>query len=68
MTQFRFVLLATTALTAMPFASSASHEQSAPIVIAQAQGEVGPDGKPKQPSREQPKAPGQQPPAARPTP
>ncbi|MGY8679008.1 OmpA family protein [Bradyrhizobium sp. UFLA05-153] len=68
MTQFRFVLLATTALTAMPFASSASHAQSAPIVIAQAQGETGPDGKPKQPSREQPKAPPQQPPAARPAP
>ncbi|MCP3474669.1 OmpA family protein [Bradyrhizobium sp. CCGUVB1N3] len=68
MTQFRFVLLATTALTAMPFASSASHAQNAPIVIAQAQGEVGPDGKPKQPSREQPKAPPQQPPAARPAP
>ncbi|MGY8669074.1 OmpA family protein [Bradyrhizobium sp. UFLA05-109] len=71
MTQFRFVLLATTALTALPFASSTSHAQSAPIVIAQAQpqGEVGPDGKPKQPSREQPKAPpAQQPPAARPAP
>jgi len=45
MTKLRLVLLATTAVTAMPFASSASHAQTAPIVVAQ-QGEVGPDGKP----------------------
>src|SRR6266571_791370 len=63
MTNFRFVLLATTALTAMQFASSASHAQSAPLVVAQAQPETGPDGKPKQPPKEAPKAP---PPAARP--
>ena len=38
MTNLRFVLLATTALTAMQFAGSASHAQSAaPIVVAQAQ-------------------------------
>ncbi|MDE5466244.1 hypothetical protein GWG67_37520 [Bradyrhizobium sp. CSS354] len=38
MTNLRFVLLATTALTAMQFASSASHAQSAPpLVVAQAQ-------------------------------
>ncbi|QFI73775.1 OmpA family protein [Bradyrhizobium betae] len=64
MTHLRFVLLATTALTAMPFASSASYAQStaAPIVIAQAgpAGEVGPDGKPKQP----PKGPAAPPPPA----
>ncbi|WP_082078612.1 OmpA family protein [Bradyrhizobium sp. LTSP849] len=63
MTNLRFVLLATTALTAMQFASSASHAQSAPLVVAQAQPETGPDGKPKQPPKEAPKAP---PPAARP--
>ncbi|MBC9983462.1 OmpA family protein [Bradyrhizobium sp. INPA_01384B] len=64
MTNLRFVLLATTALTAMQFASSASHAQSAPpLVVAQAQPELGPDGKPKQPPKEAPKGP---PPAARP--
>ncbi|MGY8639002.1 OmpA family protein, partial [Bradyrhizobium sp. 14AA] len=64
MINLRFVLLATTALTAMQFASSASHAQSAPLVIAQAQPqETGPDGKPKQPPKEAPKGP---PPAARP--
>ncbi|QQN64528.1 OmpA family protein [Bradyrhizobium diazoefficiens] len=63
MTNLRFVLLATTALTAMQFASSASHAQSAPLVVAQAQPETGPDGKPKQPPKEAPKGP---PPAARP--
>ncbi|QDP22923.1 OmpA family protein [Bradyrhizobium cosmicum] len=67
MTHLRFVLLATTALTAMQFVSSASHAQgtAAPIVIAQGgpAGEVGPDGKPKQPPKG-PAAP--PPPAARP--
>ncbi|WP_446471706.1 OmpA family protein [Bradyrhizobium campsiandrae] len=48
----------------MQFASSASHAQSAPpLVVAQAQPELGPDGKPKQPPKEAPKGP---PPAARP--
>ena len=37
MTKLRLVLLATTALTVMQFASSASHAQSAPIVVAQQQ-------------------------------
>ena len=50
MTKLRLVLLATTAVAAMPFASSASHAQTAPIVVAQ-QGEVGPDGKPKPPPK-----------------
>ncbi|RXG93846.1 OmpA family protein, partial [Bradyrhizobium zhanjiangense] len=65
MTNLRFVLLATTALTAMQFASSASHAQSAPpLVVAQAQPqETGPDGKPKQP----PKGPPAAAPPARPT-
>ncbi|RXH05351.1 OmpA family protein, partial [Bradyrhizobium guangzhouense] len=64
MTNLRFVLLATTALTAMQFAGSAAHAQSAPLVVAQAQKEeTGPDGKPKQPPKEAPKGP---PPAARP--
>src|SRR5271156_2833507 len=57
MTKLRLVLLATTALTAMQFASTASHAQSAPIVVAQAKEELGPDGKPKQPPK------GAQPPA-----
>ncbi|MBR0905971.1 OmpA family protein [Bradyrhizobium liaoningense] len=58
MTNLRFVLLATTALTAMQFASSASHAQSAPpLVVAQAQPqETGPDGKPKQPPKGPPAA------------
>ncbi|MFT4121334.1 MAG: OmpA family protein, partial [Bradyrhizobium sp.] len=65
MTNLRFVLLATTALTAMQLASSASHAQVAtPFVVAQAQPEAGPDGKPKQPPKELPKAP--PPPAAHP--
>ncbi|HWZ40196.1 MAG TPA: OmpA family protein [Bradyrhizobium sp.] len=57
MTKLRLVLLATTALTAMQFASTAAHAQSAPIVVAQAKEELGPDGKPKQPPK------GAQPPA-----
>ncbi|UPJ88377.1 OmpA family protein [Bradyrhizobium sp. 183] len=58
MTNLRFVLLATTALTAMQFASSASHAQGAPpLVVAQAQPqEIGPDGKPKQPPKGPPAA------------
>ncbi|MCK1289053.1 OmpA family protein, partial [Bradyrhizobium sp. 44] len=58
MTNLRFVLLATTALTAMQFASSASHAQGAPpLVVAQAQPqETGPDGKPKQPPKGPPAA------------
>src|SRR5579871_4166385 len=62
MTKLRLLLLATTALTAMQFAGSASHAESAPLVMAQAQKEeLGPDGKPKQPPKEAPKPP--QPPA-----
>ncbi|WBL79144.1 OmpA family protein [Bradyrhizobium xenonodulans] len=63
MTNLRFVLLATTALTAMQFASSASHAQSAPpLVVAQAQPQPEND-KSKQPPKEAPKG---APPAARP--
>ncbi len=51
MTHLRLVLLATTALTAMQFASSASHAQTASIVVAQAREELGPDGKPKAPAK-----------------
>jgi outer membrane protein OmpA-like peptidoglycan-associated protein len=47
MTNLRLVLLASTALTVMQFASTASHAQTAPIVVAQAKEELGPDGKPK---------------------
>ncbi|MDP3693024.1 hypothetical protein, partial [Bradyrhizobium sp.] len=47
MTHLRLVLLATTALTAMQFAAPSSHAQTAPIVVAQAKDELGPDGKPK---------------------
>jgi outer membrane protein OmpA-like peptidoglycan-associated protein len=58
MTKLRLVLLATTALTAMQFASAASHAQSAPMVVAQAKEEVGPDGKPKEPKGGHPPAKG----------
>src|ERR1700733_2553503 len=54
MTKLRLVLLATTALTAMQFVSPLSHAQTAALVVAQAQNEVGPDGKPK--PKEPPKA------------
>src|SRR5712671_3840564 len=61
MTGLRLALLATTALTAMQFASTASHAQSAPLVVAQAKEELGPDGKPKAPPKGAP--PAAQPPA-----
>src|SRR5437762_12915266 len=48
MTKLRFVLLATTALTAMQLIASASHAQNPPLIVAQRE-ELGPDGKPKQP-------------------
>src|SRR5580692_6192712 len=54
MTKLRLVLLATTALTAIQFVSPSSHAQTAALVVAQAQNEVGPDGKPK--PKEPPKA------------
>src|ERR1700686_1644184 len=54
MTRPRLVLLATTALTAMQFASAPSHAQTAPLVVAQAKEELGPDGKPKQPPKAAP--------------
>src|SRR5437868_6455934 len=68
MTKLRLVLLATTALTAMQFASSASHAQTAPQVMAQAKEELGPDGRPKQPPKGPPPAaaPKAAPPAAPP--
>ncbi len=40
MTKLRLLLLATTALTAMQFASPSSHAQTAPLVVAQAQDEA----------------------------
>jgi len=53
MKNLRLLLLATTALTALQFASVSSHAQSAPLVVAQAapKEELGPDGKPKQPPK-----------------
>src|ERR1700678_3359442 len=63
MTKLRLLLLATTALTAMHFASTPSHAQTTPQVMAQAKEELGPDGKPKQPPKQPPKA---GPPPARP--
>ncbi|HTO63345.1 MAG TPA: OmpA family protein [Bradyrhizobium sp.] len=72
MTRIRFVLLATTALTATSIASTASFAQAASVVVAQAgqpPGEVGPDGKPRQPPKGgQPQPPGRPPapPAAQP--
>ena len=73
MTNLRLVLLATTALTAMQFAGPPSHAQTAPLVVAQgAGGEVGPDGKPKQPQKGAPPArpapPAAAPPPPRPAP
>src|SRR6202521_1987956 len=61
MARLRLVLLATTALTAMQFASTLSHAQTAPLVLAQAKEELGPDGKPKAPPKGAP--PAAQPPA-----
>src|ERR1700676_1357554 len=68
MTRLRLVLLATTALTAMQFASTLSHAQTAPLVVAQAKEELGPDGKPKAPPKEAPKAVPPAAPPARPAP
>ena len=60
MTKLRLVLLATTALTALQFASSAAHAQSAPIVVAQQQ----PGGEAKEHEKEKGAPPkGAQPPA-----
>src|SRR5438034_1327367 len=61
MTRLHLVLLATTALTATQTASTASHAQTAPLVVAQAKEELGPDGKPKAPPKGAP--PAAQPPA-----
>src|SRR5579864_2591904 len=53
MTKRQLTLLATTAaLTAMQLAATPSHAQSAPIVVAQAKEELGPDRKPKQQPKE----------------
>ncbi|QWG18610.1 OmpA family protein [Bradyrhizobium sediminis] len=70
MTNLRLVLLATTALTAMQFAAAASHAQTAPMVVAQAKEELGPDGKPKAPPKAAPPAvaPRQAPPPPPPPP
>src|SRR6266851_4628669 len=65
MTKLRLVLLATTALTALQFATAPSHAQTAPLVVAQAKEEVGPDGKPKAPPKGAPPAAA---PPARPAP
>src|SRR6185437_7338399 len=72
MTKLRLVLLATTAISAMPGAGSALHAETARLVVAQ-QGEPGQDGKhraaPKAaPARPAPPAaaPPRQPPAAAP--
>src|SRR3954468_20044950 len=60
MTNLRLVLLATTALTVTQLATQTSHAQTAPLVVAQAKEELGPDGKPKAPPK------GAPPPAAKP--
>jgi len=67
MTKLRLLLLATTALTAMQLIGSPSHAQTAPLVMAQAREELGPDGKPKQPPKGAPPA-RPAPPAAAPPP
>ena len=70
MKNLRILLLATSALTATQFATSASHAQTAPLVVAQAKEEVGPDGRPKAPPKgapppaAAPKAPAPPPPPA----
>ena len=51
MTNLRIVLLATTALTVAQLATSVSHAQTAPLVVAQAKEDLGPDGKPKAPPK-----------------
>ncbi|WP_454615954.1 OmpA family protein [Bradyrhizobium cenepequi] len=58
MTNLRLVLLATTALTVTQLISSASHAQTAPLVVAQAEkkDEGGPEGRPKQPPKAAPPA------------
>ena len=56
MTNLRLVLLATTALTVTQLATFASHAETAPLVVAQAKEEVGPDGKPKAPPKGPPPA------------
>src|SRR6266852_3097599 len=66
MTKLRLLLLATTALTAVQFASIPSHAQTGPLVVAQAKEELGPDGKPK--PTEAPKAAPPAPPPPRPAP
>src|ERR1700676_4232991 len=68
MTNLRLLLLATTALTAMQFTPSPLHAQTAPLVMAQAKEELGPDGKPKQKAAPQPPARPAPPVAAPPTP
>src|SRR5438445_247099 len=70
MTNLRILLLATTALTATQLATSESYAQTAPIVVAQAKEDVGPDGRPKAPPKgapppaAAPKAPAPPPPPA----
>src|SRR3954470_9916667 len=68
MTNLRILLLATTALTATQLATSASHAQTAPLVVAQAKDE-GPPGAKKEapkgaPPAAAPKAPAPPPPPA----
>src|SRR6266851_4799519 len=68
MTNLRLVLLATSALTATQITALPSHAQTAPQVMAQAGGEVGPDGKPKAPPKGAPAPAHPAPPAAAPPP
>src|SRR6266540_7452392 len=66
MTNLRILLLATTALTVTQLATSASHAQTAPLVVAQAKEELGPDGKPKAPPKGAPPPAAKQPTAPTP--
>src|SRR5829696_5459864 len=64
MTNLRILLLATTALTATQLATSASHAQTAPVVMAQAKdGDTAPPGARKEAPKGAPPPP---PPAAAP--
>ena len=56
MTNLRILLLATTALTATQLANSASHAQTAPLVVAQAKDEAPPGAKKEAPKGAPPAA------------
>src|SRR5260370_186691 len=64
MTRLRLVLLATTTLTALQFATAPSHAQTAPLFSPPPKAQGAPDAKPKPPPKPPPPAPLPPPPAA----